>query len=129
MTDHGSMEALLKLSAVGEITDVSAFSLDLLRSCHSAMTKFLPLITEALRKSDEADLATARARVAEIEARLGVQTKPPSLAAKLRTEMDETDAGNGVGEQAEEATAQGLRDELASLRQHTQEKRRRRALA
>lgn len=73
------------------------------------------------------ELEEARAKVAALESALSphipVRTAP--VAPKKSGPIDETDAGNGVREIEENTSAASFKDELAMLRQRTQEKRRR----
>lgn len=73
---------------------------------------------------DEQELTRARAKVAEIEARLGVKAKSQTVT-RPRTELDETDAGNGVAEQRQEISTASFLDDLHEMRMRTREKRRR----
>lgn len=50
---------------------------------------------------------------------------PPVRSKPARTELDETDAGNGIRETQDGVSATDFRDELAMLRERTAEKRRR----
>jgi hypothetical protein len=117
-----------------------------LREIATYMRGWLPLVEARIRKDDERELAEARARVSEIEARIGL-AKPVLLgAAAVPTdvairatamkgkpaEWAETDAGMGVGRQESEpafGSADAFNAELASLREQNMAKRRRRALA
>jgi hypothetical protein len=82
------------------------------------------------RKADLAELAATEARLNALRAKLNIQRSQniahASEATRPRSELDETDAGNGVREPREENhSAQSFVDELASLRERTQMKRRR----
>lgn len=85
------------------------------------------------RQADEAELAAAEARVAALRVKLNLERSQAIAAesvatapARSRTELDETDAGMGVREPREESmSAQSFTDELAALRERTQQKRRR----
>jgi hypothetical protein len=118
-----------------------------LRDIADYMRKWLPLVSAAIRSEDEKELAAAKAKVAAIEARIGL-SKPILLgAAAIPTdvaiattamkgksaEWAETDAGMGVGASASTLMAssslEAFQGELVALRQHNQEKRRRRGLA
>lgn len=94
-----------------------------LRDFQTIMRQLLPVIDGALRSVDEQELAEARAKVAEIEARIGLKPVPPVEASPVPP-SDETDAGGGYGEAAIEGqTVEGFRDELRSLRAHARAKR------
>lgn len=76
---------------------------------------------------DEQELEAARAKVAEIEARLGIKAKPQTiLRSFVKTEMDETDAGKGIREEVDGVSAEDFRGELHVLRQRALERRARR---
>ena len=93
---------------------------------------------EKLREQAMAELDAAKAAVESIEAVL--QPSPSTaLAAFLEakrnparptakpvaSEIDETDAGNGIREVVENTSAASFQEELAALRERTAEKRRR----
>lgn len=87
-------------------------------------------LREVKRKADEAELAAAEARVADLRAMLSIKQSQNvarlSEATRQPSALDETDAGNGIGEPRETGgSAESFLDELASLRERTQEKRRR----
>jgi hypothetical protein len=63
--------------------------------------------------------------LAAIRSALGVGTKTLAVLPEPRTEIDETDAGNGMREIEENMSAQSFKDELAVLRERTQMKRNR----
>jgi hypothetical protein len=90
--------------------------------------ELVSLVKEARRLADIAELQEALAKVSALQLRLGQTTKPQpeSRVASVRTELDETDAGQGIREPRDEGgSAQSFVEELASLRERTQEKRRR----
>ncbi len=90
------------------------------------LDEMLGAIKDARRKADEEELAATVAKLNALQAKLGVKAPPPDRPSAPRTELDETDAGNGIGEAREATTgAQDFRDELAALRERTQMKRRR----
>jgi hypothetical protein len=61
--------------------------------------------------------------LAAIRSALGVGTKTLAVLPEPRTEIDETDAGNGMREIEENMSAQSFKDELAVLREaNTDEK-------
>lgn len=70
------------------------------------------------------EIGQLRARLAQLEARLGVKEVPQP--AKPASPIDETDFGRGVGSRMPEVSAGAFRSELAELRDRTTEKRRRR---
>ena len=74
---------------------------------------------------DEQELAAARTKVAEIEARLGIKAKPQAVL-RAKTEIDETDAGHGIREEVNGVSAEDFRGELHVLRQRALERRARR---
>lgn len=102
---------------------IDGMALPELRTYQTGMRRLLPLVDEALRSADEKELAEAKAKVAEIEARIGLKPPPP-LATSSLPPNDETDAGGGYGEAALEGqTVEAFRDELKSLRAHARAKR------
>lgn len=112
------------------VWDVESIGLANLRACHSLMAEWMPKIASAVRDADEKELAAARARVAEIEARLGVATRVAPAPKRERTALDDTDAGMGVGGRAEPtASVESFQDELRALREHNMQKRARRGVA
>lgn len=125
-SDSDSLDALRDLLATPSIDDprlLNQFGIERLRSVHSLMAEWMPRVASMLRAADEAELALARARVAEIEARIGLKPAPP-LATSSLPPNDETDAGGGYGEAALEGqTVEAFRDELKSLRAHARAKR------
>lgn len=116
-----------------------------LREIADYMREWLPKIQNHLRTEDEKELAAAKARVAEIEARIGISKPillgaaavPTEVAIKLTAMKDhpegwaETDAGMGIGRDARPSATSldDIRAEQAALRQHNVEKRRRRGFA
>lgn len=86
--------------------------------------ELVSLVKEARRVADIAELQEALARVNALQSRLGQSRPAPQRV--VRSEIDETDAGMGVREPRDDGgNAQSFQDELASLRERTQEKRRR----
>lgn len=82
------------------------------------------------RQADIAALGDYEQRCAKLREKLGMTAPPPirpSISASADSSpLDETDAGMGVREPRDEGvSAQSFVDELASLRERTQEKRRR----
>jgi hypothetical protein len=83
---------------------------------------------EGLKAQAMQELAEMRAKLSKLETVLKVPspTIAPRVAAQAaRSELDETDAGNGVREISDNVSAADFRDELAELRERTQAKRRR----
>lgn len=83
---------------------------------------------EEIKAQAMQELAEMRAKLSKLETVLKVpsQTIAPRVAAQAaRSELDETDAGNGIREVQENVSASDFRDELAELRERTQAKRRR----
>lgn len=87
-------------------------------------------LLQSMRIADEQELAAAKAKVAEIEARLNLKPGPnllPSMSGLSlvdRPEPSETDAGAGYGEAAVEGqTVESFRNELKDLRAHARAKR------
>jgi hypothetical protein len=83
---------------------------------------------EGLKAQALVDLEAMRTQMSKYETALNVKLAPreqraPSRAS--RTEIDETDAGNGIRETQDNMSADDFRDELAELRERTQAKRRR----
>ena len=78
-----------------------------------------------LKEQAMKELEAAKANVEALDAVL----KPVAMRAERQASppqpIDETDAGNGVREQQENVSAASFKDELAMLRERTQEKRRR----
>lgn len=73
-----------------------------------------------------AELEQARQMVSKLESVLGKRQPIPAPQARVLTAIDETDAGNGVGEVREQFdSAQDFTDELAELRARSQARRRR----
>lgn len=96
--------------------------------------ELVSLVKEARRLADVEELQAALTKVAVLQERLGVKylgPQPPrvGLEGSRKNEvipMDETDAGQGVREPRDEGgSAESFLDELASLRERTQAKRRR----
>lgn len=92
--------------------------------------ELVSLVKEARRLADVAELQAALERVNALQARLGVTApptvRPPANTQRVLSEIDETDAGQGIREPREEGgSAQSFQDELAALRERTQMKRRR----
>lgn len=93
------------------------------------------LVTELdarLRAADEAELARAQAKAAEIQKRLGM--RPASVAVtpaapKPHNPVMETDWGMGVGGREKPIDPTNFRNELADLRDRTTEKRARRGVS
>lgn len=128
MNDSDSLEALRDFLATPSIDDprlLNQFGIERLRSVHSLMAEWMPKVASMLRSADEAELALARARVAELEARIGLKlAPPPATRFPPGPPDDETDAGGGYGEPAVEGqTVEAFRDELKSLRAHARAKR------
>lgn len=83
---------------------------------------------EGLKAQAMSELEAMRAQLSQFETVLNVKVTPReqrSPAKVERSEIDETDAGNGVREVQENVSASDFRDELAELRERTQAKRRR----
>lgn len=83
---------------------------------------------EGLKAKALHELDGLRSRLAQFESILNVQVAPREQRAParvVRSEIDETDAGNGVGEVDDNVSAASFIDELAMLRERTQAKRRR----
>lgn len=80
---------------------------------------------EGLKAKAMSELAAMREQLAKFETALHVKPTPQRAPARVHSEIDETDAGNGVREVQENVSADAFKDELAALRNRTQEKRRR----
>lgn len=83
---------------------------------------------EGLKEKALQDLEAMRAQVATFESVLKVPATPREQrvpARVVRSEIDETDAGNGIREDEDNVSAVSFKEELAMLRDRTQEKRRR----
>jgi hypothetical protein len=83
---------------------------------------------EGLKAQALVDLEAMRSQVSKYEAALNVKLPPREQRAPARatrSEIDETDAGNGIRETNDNMSADDFRDELAELRERTQAKRRR----
>lgn len=83
---------------------------------------------ESLKEKALQELEALRAQLASAEAVLKVPVTPREQRAPARPEpsaWDQTDAGQGVREVEDSTSATSFRDELAALRERTQEKRRR----
>lgn len=85
---------------------------------------------EGLKEQALAELEAMRSQLSKYETALSLdrkfRTPVPTLPTRAtRTELDETDAGNGIRETQDNVSAPTFKDELASLRERTQEKRRR----
>lgn len=95
------------------------------------------LVTELdarLRAADEAELARAQAKAAEIQKRLGrpvhtILQPAPDAPLKAHNPVMETDWGNGVGGREKPIDPTNFRNELADLRDRTTEKRARRGVS
>lgn len=109
--------------------DVETPDLNALRAWRDTVLKLLPQVEAKLRAADEAELAAARAHVAQIEARMNIKPAVVSRTPeRTPNPLDETDAGNGVGVTREpETDAESFRAELLDLRNHNLARRRRRA--
>lgn len=134
MTDPVEITALVKLLADGGPLLLHEKPIDLLRAARECMVALLPQLSDLVKTADEADLAAARARVAEIEARLNIlpnPIRPPSKPALVsESDYDQTDAGMGIGARREPVngqSAEDFQDELHELRQRGAAKRGRRA--
>lgn len=139
MNDADALDVLrdlFALSVIDDTTDVECLGVERLRAAHGLMTEWLPRVAGLLNRIDEAELAEARARVAEIEARLNILPNPirPESKPSERplTDFEQTDAGMGIGggrielESVNGQSAGDFRDELAELREAGAAKRRRR---
>jgi len=83
---------------------------------------------EGLKEQALQELEAMRADLAKFETVLQVKVAPREQRAParvVRSELDETDAGNGIRETQDNTSASDFKDQLASLRERTQEKRRR----
>lgn len=83
---------------------------------------------ESLKAQALTELEAMREQLAKFETVLSVKVTPREQRAPakvVRSEIDETDAGNGIREVQENVSAGDFRDELAALRERTQAKRRR----
>lgn len=88
---------------------------------------------QLLRGEAVSELEAAKAKVEQLEAKLGTVFKlahQPSGEVRMQHRetqpIDETDAGNGIGEQRDsDGSAQSFNDELAELRARSQARRRR----
>lgn len=137
MNHAEAIEALQDLAALrAAVVDPEAFGLARLRACHELLMHWAPIVASYVRAADEQELAAARARVAEIEKRLG-RADPkaaPAVPERARSDYEETDAGRGIGGSArdEESVdgigAQDFRNELAELRERGRAKRRQRGM-
>lgn len=83
---------------------------------------------EGLKAQALMELEAMRAQLTKFETVLSVKVAPREQRVAprpTRTELDETDAGNGIRETQDNMSADDFRDELAELRERTQAKRRR----
>jgi len=124
----------------GKIDQVATLEL---RKIADYLRTWLPVIDAHLRTEDEKELAEARARVAEIEARLrgksillgaaATDTAQAIAGNRIKGKSDdwaETDAGMGIGSDVTNGvTADSFRSELAQLREQSMARRRRRGAA
>lgn len=83
------------------------------------------------RQEAESEIGQLRARLSQLESRVGVAKAPAPVAAKSVSSkpvdpVSETDWGMGVGGREKPMAAGDFRDELASLKDRTTEKRARR---
>lgn len=78
-----------------------------------------------LKEQAMKELEAARSNVEALDAVLKPAATRTERPASDPQPIDETDAGNGVREQQENVSAASFKDELAMLRERTQEKRRR----
>lgn len=83
---------------------------------------------ESLKAQALVELEAMRTQMSKYETALNVKGAPREQRASarpIRSEIDETDAGNGIRETQDNMSAADFRDELAELRERTQAKRRR----
>jgi len=83
---------------------------------------------DGLKEKALQELDALRSQLAGFESVLSVPTKPREQrvpAKPVTSEIDETDAGNGIREVVENTSAASFQEELAALRERTAEKRRR----
>ena len=87
----------------------------------------------AARAATLGEIGQLRARLSQLESRLGVAPTPApgiaSVVAKPHNPVDETDWGMGVGSREKPMAAGDFREQLSDLRERTTEKRARRGLA
>lgn len=142
MNCFNAIEALTELCAMPESTaiDAQAFGIERLRAARELIATWLPRVEDMLRVEDERELAEARARVAEIEARMGTSRpgaaipvdRPPEKFFRPASDFDLTDAGAGIGA-LDEGTVDGqgaedFRAELKALQGRSKARRRQRGL-
>lgn len=130
MIDSKTYETFCK-APPSDLDDISAW-----RAFRDQMQPAMEKLNECLRVADEAELAQLRARAAQLESRLGSKPAPtatsiPSIPAarKPPNPVDETDWGMGVGGREKPMAAGDFREELASLKDRTTEKRQKRGAA
>jgi hypothetical protein len=121
--------------------DPNSLSDFLWEDLRSEMVELADEMRDAKRAADEAELEAAEARAAELRSRLGVAKaappgpRPPATVTRARSpigeetfvDLSETDAAATDAESDDSGPAnQSFRDELASLRERSVNKRRRR---
>lgn len=83
---------------------------------------------EGLRVTALQELEQLRGQLASFESVLKVPPMPREQRKPAKpepNEWDQTDAGQGIGEETNNTSAESFKEELAMLRERTQEKRRR----
>jgi hypothetical protein len=102
--------------------------IEALQAQRDQLTSDIDREIEGLKAQALVELEAMRTQLTKFETVLSVKVAPREQRAPARatrSEIDETDAGNGVRESQDNMSAADFRDELAELRERTQAKRRR----